>query len=110
MRQTWEHEQASTRQLSLGKYPKHKKLIIYSKASINYLNKICLDFISIIIIVIIIIRIRIFFFYKNAKDYIQRNRDSINIGMESNNIFIYLFIYLFIYFGPRKAKGKYTIL
>ena len=56
MHQTWEHEQASTGQLSLGKYPKHKKLIIYLKASINYLNKICLDFISIIII-------RIFFFF-----------------------------------------------
>ena len=24
-----------------------------------------------------------FIFYKNAKDYAQRNRDSINIGMES---------------------------
>ena len=59
MRQTWEDEQASTRQLSLGKYPKHKKLIIYLKASINYLNKNCLDFISIII--------RFFFFLQKFK-------------------------------------------
>ena len=65
MRQTWEHEQASTRQLSLGKYPKHKKLIIYLKASINYLNKICLDFISIIII-------RIFFFFTKMQKTIYK--------------------------------------
>ena len=67
MRQTWEHEQASTRQLSLGKYPKHKKLIIYLKASINYLNKICLDFISIIIIII-----RIFFFFTKMQKTIYK--------------------------------------